>query len=46
MELGTGINNRWRKKITFWKEGFDELLVNAFIESHPMGSRRDVLTWT
>lgn len=33
MELGTGINNRY-KKITFWKEGVDELLVNVFIESH------------
>ncbi len=33
MELGTGINNRY-KKITFWKEAVDQLLVNAFIESH------------
>jgi hypothetical protein len=33
MELGTGINDRY-KKITFWKEGVDELLVNVFIESH------------
>jgi hypothetical protein len=33
MELGTGINNRY-KKITFWKEAVDELLVNVFIESH------------
>jgi len=33
MELGTGINSRY-KKITFWKEAVDELLVNAFIESH------------
>jgi len=33
MELGTGINNRY-KKITFWKEWVDELLVNVFIESH------------
>ena len=33
MELGTGINNRY-KKITFWKEAADELLVNAFVESH------------
>src|ERR1700733_4562260 len=33
MELGTGINDRY-KKITFWKEAVDELLVNAFIESH------------
>jgi hypothetical protein len=33
MELGTGINDRY-KKITFWKEGVDELLVNVFLESH------------
>src|ERR1700689_1943342 len=33
MELGTGINDRY-KKITFGKEGVDELLVNVFIESH------------
>src|ERR1700690_3748876 len=33
MELGTGINDRY-KKITFWKEAVDELLVNAFLESH------------
>ena len=33
MELGTGINDRY-KKITFWKQGVDELLVNVFIESH------------
>src|SRR6202521_748334 len=33
MELGTGINDRY-KKITFWKDAIDELLVNAFIESH------------
>lgn len=33
LELGTGINNRY-KKITFWKEAVDELLVNLFIEAH------------
>ncbi len=33
MELGTGINDRY-KKITFWKEAVDELLVKVFIESH------------
>jgi hypothetical protein len=33
MELGTGAKDRY-KKITFWKEGLDELLVNLFIESH------------
>src|SRR4030081_3161095 len=30
MELGAGINDRY-KKITFWKEGVDELLVSVFI---------------
>ena len=33
MELGTGINDRY-KKITFWKEAMDELLVKVFLESH------------
>jgi hypothetical protein len=33
MELGTGIADRY-KKITFWKDSVDELLVNVFIESH------------
>jgi hypothetical protein len=33
MELGTGINDRY-KKITFWKDAVDELLVKVFIESH------------
>ena len=34
MELGTGVNNRY-KKITFWKGAVDELLVKLFIEAHP-----------
>jgi len=34
MELGTGINGRY-KKITYWKEAIDELLVSIFIEAHP-----------
>ena len=34
MELGTGINDRY-KKITYWKEAVDELLVKMFIEAHP-----------
>ena len=33
MELGTGINGRY-KKITYWKEAVDELLVKVFIEAH------------
>jgi Transposase DDE domain group 1 len=32
MELGAGTQDRY-KKITFWKEGVDELLVSMFIES-------------
>jgi hypothetical protein len=32
MELGTGISDRY-KKITFWKEAIDELLVKVFLES-------------
>jgi len=33
MELGTGTKDRY-KKITFWKEAVDELLVKVFIESY------------
>jgi hypothetical protein len=33
MELGAGTKDRY-KKITFWKDAVDELLVNVFIESH------------
>ena len=33
-ELGTGANDRY-KKITFWKEAIDELLVKVFLESNP-----------
>jgi hypothetical protein len=33
MELGTGSKDRY-KKITFWKEAMDELLVKVFLESH------------
>jgi hypothetical protein len=33
MELGTGVNSRY-KKITFWKDGVDELMVKVFLESH------------
>ncbi len=42
MELGTGINDRY-KKITFWKEAVDELLVKVFIESHPEAPAEIVL---
>jgi hypothetical protein len=33
MELGAGRKDRY-KKITFWKQALDELLVNLFIESY------------
>jgi hypothetical protein len=33
MELGTGTKDRY-KKITFWKDAIDELLVKVFLESH------------
>ena len=33
MELGTGTTDRY-KKITFWKDAIDELLVKLFLESH------------
>jgi hypothetical protein len=33
MELGAGVKDRY-KKITFWKDGVDELLVKVFIESY------------
>jgi hypothetical protein len=33
MELGTGTKDRY-KKITFWKEAMDELLVKVFLESY------------
>lgn len=33
MELGTGMPTRY-KKITFWRDSVDELLVNVFLEAH------------
>jgi len=33
MELGTGKTDRY-KKITYWKDSIDELLVKVFIEAH------------
>ncbi len=33
MELGAGVKDRY-KKITFWKEAVDELLVKVFLESY------------
>ena len=46
MELGAGVPDRY-KKITFWKEGIDELLTQVFIESHqqaPAGVVLDIDT--
>ena len=34
LELSDGTPNRY-KKITFWKDGIDELLVQVFLESYP-----------
>jgi len=34
LELGNGTEHRY-KKITFWKQGIDELMVSVFIESQP-----------
>jgi hypothetical protein len=42
MELGAGVKDRY-KKITFWKDGVDELLVKVFIESHESAPAEIVL---
>jgi hypothetical protein len=42
MELGTGTPTRY-KKITFWRDGVDELLVNVFLEAHPVAPPQIVL---
>jgi hypothetical protein len=42
MELGAGVKDRY-KKITFWKEGMDELLVSVFLESYAAPPREIVL---
>ena len=42
MELGTGLPTRY-KKITFWREGVDELLGNVFVEAHATAPRQIVL---
>lgn len=42
MELGAGTTDRY-KKITFWKEAIDELLVKVFLESHQKAPDRIVL---
>lgn len=42
LELGKGTPDRY-KKITFWKEGIDELMVEVFLESYPQAPERIVL---
>jgi len=42
MELGTGGNGRY-KKITFWRDAIDELLVAVFVESHQSAPAEIVL---
>jgi hypothetical protein len=42
MELGAGTQDRY-KKITFWKEALDELLVKVFLESYPTAPDEIVL---
>ena len=42
MELGAGETDRY-KKITFWKDALDELLVKVFLESYPEAPERIVL---
>jgi hypothetical protein len=42
MELGAGTKDRY-KKITFWKEAIDELLVKIFMEAHPDAPEQIVL---
>jgi hypothetical protein len=42
LEMGAGQSDRY-KKITFWKEALDELLVTVFLESHEPAPRQIVL---
>jgi Transposase DDE domain group 1 len=42
MEMGAGEKDRY-KKITFWKEAVDELLVNLFLESYAQAPEEIVL---
>jgi hypothetical protein len=42
MELGAGVKDRY-KKITFWKEAVDELMVNVFLESYAQAPQQIVL---
>jgi Transposase DDE domain group 1 len=42
MELGAGIASRY-KKITFWRDSVDDLLVDIFLEAHPVAPEQIVL---
>jgi DDE family transposase len=42
LELGAGVPDRY-KKITFWKQGIDELLVDVFVEAHAAAPEEIVL---
>ncbi len=42
LELGAGTKDRY-KKVTFWKEAVDELLVKVFLESHQKAPGQIVL---
>ena len=42
MELGTGTPSRY-KKITFWRDSVDELLVDIFLEAQPVAPPQIVL---
>ena len=44
MELGTGSADRY-KKITYWKDSLDELMVKVFLESHDGVPGEIVLPW-
>jgi hypothetical protein len=42
LELGTGVPDRY-KKITFWKDAIDELLVQVFVESPAQAPQQIIL---
>ena len=42
MELGDGTPDRY-KKITFWRDAIDDLLVNVFLEAHSVAPEQIVL---
>jgi hypothetical protein len=42
LELGNGREDRY-KKITFWKQAVDELLVSVFVESHQKAPEQIIL---